>query len=87
MTNLPMPGEAQSPANYMKQVRLNAYAHIDAHTVPCTCACVRLQVDHAAHGPGVPHTHGGGGGPGIKVNGSARPGKGVLFVITIHDLG
>ena len=49
MTNLPMPGEAQSPANYMKQVRLCA------QTRACACACVRnvhvrmrMQVDHAA---------------------------------------
>ena len=44
-----MPGEAQSPANYMKQVRLCA------QTRACACACVRnvhvrmrMQVDHAA---------------------------------------
>ena len=60
MTNLPMPGEAQSPANYMKQVRLNAHAHICMHaschvhvrvrmrsTTPhvCVCMCVAVQVD------------------------------------------
>ena len=46
MTNLPMPGEAQSPANYMKQVRLNAHAHICMHA---SCHVhVRMQVDHAA---------------------------------------
>ena len=60
MTNLPMPGEAQSPANYMKQVRLNAHAHICMHaschvhvrvrmrsTTPhvCVCVCVAVQVD------------------------------------------
>ena len=47
MTNLPMPGEAQSPANYMKQARLKcACTHMHARIVPCACACAH-EVDHA----------------------------------------
>jgi len=37
MTNLPMPGEAQSPANYMKQARLvepPPHAQAPAHAPP-----------------------------------------------------